>query len=220
LRGCSYRVVRLAPQAVNLQLFWKDPAGRRYGDFAALAAELPKKRQRLVFAANAGIFDSEHRPLGLHVENRRELRPLNQDSGEGNFFLKPNGVFYLTDDRLAGVTETAQYSTRRPNVVLAVQSGPMLLRNGKPHSAFAADSLNRRIRSGVGVDRAGNVVFLLSRQPVTFMDMAGAFVLLDCPDALYLDGQICQFWLPADGPPPSNGDFAGILGVVEDVHSP
>ena len=85
---------------------------------------------------------------------------------------------------------------------------------GAIHPAFQRDSSNRRVRSGVGVDAAGKVVFVLSETPTTFHAFAALFRdRLGCPDALYLDGEISCFYFPgvdADG----SREFAGIFVVT------
>ena len=90
----------------------------------------------------------------------------------------------------------------------------MLVIDGALHPQFAPDSQNRRTRSGVGVRAADHqIVFALSREPVTFHEFATLFQQrLACPNALYLDGEISRFHTPGD-PTPPEGNFAGILAV-------
>jgi uncharacterized protein YigE (DUF2233 family) len=91
----------------------------------------------------------------------------------------------------------------------------MLVIDGEIHPQFAADSVNRRIRSGVGVRSSNRVVFAISRRPVTFHEFASLFrTQLNCPNALYLDGEISRFYTPGSADA-QNGDFAGILAVAE-----
>jgi hypothetical protein len=44
---------------------------------------------RLLFATNAGMFDPALKPVGLYVEQGRELVHANTLSGYGNFHMKP-----------------------------------------------------------------------------------------------------------------------------------
>jgi uncharacterized protein YigE (DUF2233 family) len=192
----------------KLRLFWKRSDGTRYGSFANLHADHP-----LIFATNAGIFDPTFTPCGLHVADGREFVPLNNTDGAGNFFLKPNGVF-VVDDRGGRVVESTRYDGARATTRLATQSGPMLVIDGAVSPRFAPDSANRRVRSGVGVRSADRVVFAISRESVTFHEFATLFLTgLNCPNALYLDGEISRFYTPGNIAP-QDGDFAGILGVT------
>jgi hypothetical protein len=53
------------------------------------------------FATNAGMFDPALKPVGLYVEQGRELVHVNTRSGYGNFHMKPNGIFN------AGISQAA-----------------------------------------------------------------------------------------------------------------
>ena len=44
---------------------------------------------------NAGMFHPDHSPVGLQIIDGTVRNPINTDDGQGNFFLKPNGVFAL-----------------------------------------------------------------------------------------------------------------------------
>jgi uncharacterized protein YigE (DUF2233 family) len=192
----------------TVQLFWKRADGTRYGTFAKLMADHP-----FSFATNAGIFDPTFTPCGLHVADGREFVPLNVGEGAGNFYLKPNGVF-VVDERGARVLESTRYDGTRLTTRLATQSGPMLVIGGAIHPRFDRDSVNRRIRSGVGVRSPDQVVFAISREPVTFFEFATLFKeRLNSHDALYLDGEISRFYFPGQAVP-QDGDLAGMLAVT------
>ena len=188
--GHRYGVAEFLLSQSTLKLFWKAPDGTRIGNFKELNSVISASSEGLIFATNAGIFDSSFSPCGLHVENGREIVPLNLKTGEGNFYLKPNGVF-LIDSRGAEIIESSQYPLLQDHPILATQSGPLLVINGQINPRFATDSENRRIRSGVGMISHNQVVFVLSREPVTFHEFASFFQkTLNCADALYLDGEI------------------------------
>src|SRR5262249_43326487 len=111
---------------------------------------------RLLFATNAGMFDPALKPVGLYVEQGRELVHVNTTSGYGNFHMKPNGVFYVSGDR-AAVVETRAFLKHRPQADLATQSGPMLVINGRLHPRFDRSSRSLKARTGVGVRADGEV---------------------------------------------------------------
>ena len=87
----------------------------------------------------------------------------------------------------------------------------MLVIDGTIHPAFTPGSDNKNIRSGVGVDQNGNVLFGLSQAKVNFHDFATAFIEEGCTNALYLDGAISLFHAPER---PAEGDFGVIIQVV------
>lgn len=213
--GRRFAMVQVDLNNAELQLFWKDRDGSRFGSFETLRSSLERSGRRLVFATNAGIFDPEFRPVGLHVENGRELTPLNLGTGVGNFYMKPNGVLFV-DGRGAHVTESTKYPGTTCDIRLATQSGPLLLIDGRINPAFDPNSGNLRIRSGVGVAEPGRVWFVVSLEPVTFYQIASVFQSrLGCRNALYLDGAIPKFYPPVDQSGGAQSDLAGILGVTQ-----
>lgn len=198
-QGISFDVYRLDKgEEQSLRFFWKDPGGAAYATIGGLDRDLRSRGERLEFATNGGIYSRALTPLGLYVEDGEQLAPLSTGRGGGNFFLKPNGVFYITRGG-ARVVETARYKPGR-TIVNAIQSGPVLVMNGALHPRFIPDYHSRHIRNGVGVDGQGRVVFAISNQPVNFHDFGTLFRdELKCPNALYLDGTLSQMYLPALG---------------------
>lgn len=212
--GNTYDAYSITPSSAALRLYWKDAAGRIYGSPGALAAGLARQGRRLVFAMNAGMYDTDHRPLGLYIEQGVERVPVNPShGGGGNFHIPPNGIFYIAKGR-ARIVETDRYQAE-PGVRLATQSGPILLEDGAINSAFSPNSVNLNIRNGVCVRRDGEVVFAISRDPVSFYAFAAMFRdRLGCRDALYLDGAISRMYLPTLAPGDVDGDVAAMFAVT------
>jgi uncharacterized protein YigE (DUF2233 family) len=100
-------------------MFWRREDGKPYRTFGALAADLEAKGKSLRFAMNGGMYKDDFRPVGLYIENGRELTPANTVTRTGapsqipNFYKKPNGVFYI-GERKAGVVETGRFLSTRP----------------------------------------------------------------------------------------------------------
>jgi len=213
--GRRYAAVDILLSQSKLDLYWKKTDGSRIGTFGNLNDVVSASGKRLLFAANAGIFDPNFTPLGLFVEDRQTLAPLNLNSGSGNFFLKPNGIFLIDADG-AAIIESSVYSKRTTLPRLATQSGPLLVINGQINPQLSADSDSRKIRSGVGVNSADHIVFALSRDRVTFFEFASLFRdELHCQNALYLDGEISGFYPDPAGTSDHHGKFAGMFAVTE-----
>jgi uncharacterized protein YigE (DUF2233 family) len=165
LPGCNARTRLLRRQAVKF--FWKKSDGQPYGYLSSLPQSLGDRSELLLFAINAGMYHPDYRPVGLYVENGRELVRANTKAGPGNFHMKPNGVLYIAGDA-AGVEETGSFLRKKPPMDFASQSGPMLVINGRLHPGFARNGGSRKYRSGVG-DRDGNsLVFAISETEVSF----------------------------------------------------
>ena len=188
-----YTVVTVDVKREKLQLFLGDEAHQPFMDFARLSSWLEKRGGKLDFAMNAGMYHADFSPVGLLVQEGKQVAPLNLADGAGNFFLKPNGVFLVTEDG-PQVVESSQYSAVKGKVRLATQSGPMLLWDGVMHPGFREESRSRHIRNGVGVVN-GKVLFVISEQPVTLYAFAAFFRdELKCKNALYLDGSISRMY--------------------------
>ncbi len=204
----------------ELRLYRLDPAtGEPFRTLGAVRRHVEASGERLVMATNAGIFEPGLVPTGLYVEDGVEQTSLNAADGVGNFFLKPNGVFFVAEDGRTGIVATEEWQAMAVDARLATQSGPLLLREGRVHPAFRETSENCRVRSGVGVRPNGAVVFAISNGAVSFHDFATHFRdALGAPDALYLDGGISRMLVP--GEREEEGEFAAVLAVVAPAEAP
>src|ERR1043165_2944862 len=178
----------------NLQLYWKDDEGHKLISIDRLKEYAKKKGETLAFATNAGIYLEDNSPQGLYIEDGKELRPLDTKKhiSNANFYMQPNGVFLLTKDKGIVVT-TDNYINNKGQALYATQSGPMLVIDGKINATFKKGSANNGyIRSGVGINSEGQIVFAISNTPCNFYNIASLFKdILHCNNALYLDGAIC-----------------------------
>jgi uncharacterized protein YigE (DUF2233 family) len=185
LDGSAYTVCEIDLRRHAVRLFWRKPDGEPYRYLAALPAA--QGSGVLVFAMNAGMYDPDYRPIGLYVENGRELVRANNRPGPGNFHMRPNGIFYVAGER-GGVVDTVAFLRERPAVDFATQSGPMLVINGRLHPLFGRGQ-SRKFRSGVGRRDAHTLAFAVSSTEVTFTEFARLFRdRLKCDNALFLDG--------------------------------
>ncbi len=183
-----YIVCTADPAGHDIRLALKEAGGKAYGSVKAFAAAADPKP---LFAMNAGMYHEDLAPVGLYVENGVERAALNIAEGEGNFFLKPNGVFGASPDGAPFIVTTEAYALSKRAVAFATQSGPMLVIDGQIHPKFQPDGMSRHIRNGVGVTAQGRAVFAVTRDPVSlgsfarfFRDEAG------CANALFFDGVV------------------------------
>ncbi len=200
----------------NIELFLQDENGAPLLSFDRLADFLASRQKEMLFAMNAGMYQPDYQAQGLFISKGKRLQPLDLSNGQGNFYLKPNGVFAVSQDKTAKVVSSEAYSEATENVWLATQSGPMLVINGSIHPAFREGSSNLNIRNGVGVLSSGEVVFAISRQEVNFFDFASLFRdRLGCDNALYLDGVISRMYAPAIGRNELGGQLGPMIAVFK-----
>jgi uncharacterized protein YigE (DUF2233 family) len=193
----TYTICEVDLPRHTLRLYWNRSDGTPYSYLSDLPRNLEGGAGRLLFATNAGMFDSKLKPVGLYVEHGRELVHVNIKSARGNFHMKPNGIFYISGGN-AAVAETQAFLKQRPQADLATQSGPMLVMNGRLHPRFNRASTSLKLRSGVGVRADGKVIFAISQEAVSFESFARLFRDgQQCPNALFLDGgSASSFYAP------------------------
>ena len=201
------------PKFNNIQLYWRNDKGSPFKSIEKLKSWLDSKNRSLLFATNGGMYNEDNIPKGLYIEKNALLTPLDTTSGNGNFYLKPNGVFYVTNSKKNVICKTSDFKLRS-NILYATQSGPMLVINGEIHDSFKLGSTNLNIRNGVGVLPDGRVVFNMSKEPINFYDFAKYFKDLGCKNALYLDGFVSRTYLPEQKWVQTDGDFGVIIGVI------
>lgn len=198
----------------NLKFYWKNDKGENFKTFKSLNNWLNSKSEILVFAMNGGMYRKDLSPQGLFIENgiiKSKIDTLK--NGYGNFYMQPNGIFYITKSNQGIICKTTNF--RNENVKYATQSGPLLLIDGKIHSKFRSGSKNINIRNGVGILPNGNLVFAMSKQKINFYDFANYFKSLGCKNALYLDGFVSETYLPEKGFNKMGGNFGVIIGETK-----
>jgi uncharacterized protein YigE (DUF2233 family) len=198
----------------DLRLYWKDDENEIFKSIQNLKTWLESQKRTLVFAMNAGMYMQDNSPLGLYIENKKELSHLNTANANGNFYLKPNGVFYITTDNVPVICQTTDF-VNNGKIKYATQSGPMLVINGTIHSAFKEGSANVNIRNGVGILPNNEVIFVMSKSEINFYDFASYFKKLGCKNALYLDGFVSRTYLPEKNRIQTDGNFGVMIGVTK-----
>lgn len=217
-RRATYVVLRVDLRAAHIRTLWKNAAGAPYG---SLDQAYRQTGGGLLALTNAGIYSENHTPEGLHVEGGATLSALNLNGGEGNFYSRPNGVFYVAEGG-AGIVESEKFNSLsgRARIQEATQSGPLLVIDGEINRDLKPASQSLYVRNGIGVKSPAEVYIVISKGEVNLYDFASVFKeQLHCRDALYLDGCVSQVYLPArgvylPGQRQCDKELVGLLGVV------
>jgi uncharacterized protein YigE (DUF2233 family) len=209
----EYVSYQVDPKNNNLKLYWRDDKKQPFKSLGNLKSWLEGKGRRLLFSMNAGMYKPDNTPQGLFIQEGKVIVPLDTSSGNGNFYLMPNGVFYTTVDNKAGICRTEDFKSSQM-IRYATQSGPMLLIDGKIHPSFTEGSKNVHIRNGVGILANGKVLFAMSKKEVNLYDFANHFKRSGCKNALYLDGFVSRTYLPEKQWVQTDGNFGVIIGVT------
>jgi uncharacterized protein YigE (DUF2233 family) len=212
----------------KISLHFKNPTGGKpFASMSGLLEYLKKNNQKVEMITNAGMFTPTGEPKGLYIENGKtlfKLDKLRENPAEKgvNFYLQPNGVFYLDINGKASILETAVFFSKNkpnekgeyPGIKFATQSGPMLISNGIINKNFTSNSVNRKIRSGVGLLPDGTMLFLCTEGDETFYNFSVVFRdYFGCRNALFLDGAISKMYLSSL----KANDIGGIFGPIISV---
>lgn len=186
------------PEKHTIKTALAPAAGETFGTIEAWAAG--KNESAIAFVMNGGIYGDDLKPVGYFVTDGDRLEELDTGSGDGNFYMKPNGVFYGTGGTWRILETDTFLRTVGTRPAFGTQSGPMLVKGGELNPEFQDDGPSRQIRNGVGVDSEGRAHFVISNAPISF----GAFGRyfrdeLKTPNALFLDGNVSSLWDPATG---------------------
>lgn len=173
-------------------------SGDKFGTIEGWAAG--RNEGAIAFVMNAGPYGDDLKPLGYFVEDSDRLVELETGEGSGNFFLKPNGVFFGSDGawRILGTNTFLRTIGDRPK--FGTQSGPMLVIDGEMHPDIQDDGPSKSIRNGVGLTADGKAHFVISEEPLSFGKLARYFRdEVKTPNALFLDARTSSLWDPATG---------------------
>ena len=200
------------PKKENLKFYWKNENGENFKNVENLKLWLKKKRKKLIFGTNGGMYKKDNSPQGLYIENGFKIIEIDTTTGNGNFYLKPNGIFYISIDKIPTICSTEKFTDNK-KINFATQSGPMLIIDGNIHSEFQKNSVNLNIRNGVGILPNNEVIFAMSKKEINFYEFAKYFKELGCKNALYLDGFVSRTYLPEKKWKQTDGNFGVIIGV-------
>ena len=202
----------------QLAFYWRDKDKQPYRSFQNLKSALLKQNKTLLFAMNGGIFQEDLTPLGLYIEGGVvKYRLSTRQHAFGNFYIQPNGVFYLTESGQGFIVPTAKFK-HDASIIYATQSGPLLLVDGEVNPKLIPGSTNLRRRNGVGILADGRLLFVISKSFVNFYDFASYFKQRGCQSALYLDGSVSRVYF-SDKNFNQDGDFGVIIAETKPLIS-
>ncbi len=164
--------------------------------FRQVLEEEPKAE----FLMNAGMFHENYQPVGLLIKNGILISKIDTTSTPkyGNFYVQPNGILFIDKFNSPFILTTRQFLNSNyliSDIKIATQSGPMLIIDSKINTQFIEKSENRKIRNGVGINKKGEIFFVISEKEVTFYELSSLFKeQLNCVNALYLDGEISRIY--------------------------
>ncbi|MFN8263739.1 MAG: phosphodiester glycosidase family protein [Chitinophagales bacterium] len=213
-------VVDLQSKTQTINFHLKNKEGKSYNSISALLKDKELDSLDFLMVTNGGMYTPNHEPQGLFIEKGKTIKPIDESNvnNNTNFYLFPNGVFYVDSNNNANIKTTTEYSklNKTLHTKYATQSGPMLVIDNKIHEKFVQGSKNINIRSGVGIMDNKRVIFLISDGAVNFWDFATVFKdIFGCKNALYLDGAISLMYLNKVNPSDVGGNFGPLISITK-----
>ena len=203
------------PKKNELKFYHVSSSGKIIKSILDVKNEVKNNNRELIFAMNGGMYMDCNIPLGLLICDNKLYKPINRlkSKAKTNFYLQPNGIFYITNDNSAQICKTDNFIQK--NIKNATQSGPMLLIDGKINPLFNKNSENFNIRNGVGILPNNNIVFAISHTEINFYNFANYFKKMGCKNALFLDGFVSRAYIPSKEVFQLDGNFGIIIGVTK-----
>jgi uncharacterized protein YigE (DUF2233 family) len=204
-KGVDYVVITTTSEGLG---FFLEEGNKKFKQFSTLSEYVRKKNKNLIFAMNGGMYlpERNNEPQGLYIEQGEIRKAIDTFTSvrpiRTNFYLHPNGIFYIKKSGEPVVLKNSdfllEYAKKQySDIKFATQSGPMLVSDGVIHPAFTPNSKNIHIRNAVGINKKGEICFVLSEERICFHDMATLFKeQLNCENALYLDGFVSKLYYP------------------------
>jgi uncharacterized protein YigE (DUF2233 family) len=202
------------PNTEIISMYYKDASNKLLRTLGSLKQFVESSKRELIFAMNGGMYHPDFAPVGLFIADHTMHKPVNLNSGNGNFFIQPNGVFYVDANEKPGIC-LARDIHKVQKIKHATQSGPMLVINRRINPYFSDTSNYFNIRNGVGITKYGKLIFAMSRKPVTLYEFAHYFKQQRCVNALYFDGSLSKTYAPRSRWTQLNGNFGVMIGVLK-----
>lgn len=215
--SCSDSILIYTEKPTNpsINIYWRDENNIPFRYFYDLEIWLNKKGKQVVYMTNAGMYTQTYSPLGLLIQNGTVIKKINRyKNSTGNFYIQPNGVFYITYDGKANIVSTNNYIYTE-NIRIATQSGPLLVLDGKVTSNVQNSKTSEIIRNGVGILPNGNIIFIVAIKEVSMLQFANIFKQYNCITALNLDGGMADCYYPEKGKLHGTKEFGPIICITK-----
>jgi uncharacterized protein YigE (DUF2233 family) len=213
LTAQQFYVYTADPAKDSMEMHYIDRGIKTRG-ITRLVGALTSEHKTLRFATNMCMFTEDFEPLGLYAEYGFMLKDVKNCNGKANFCIKPSCIFYIGYDNKAKMCKANEFNYDLRKTKYAVQLAPMVVVNGKINPVMNSYKGSKVIRSGVGILADGKVVFVLSKDPVSFYELAEYFHGIGCVNASYIDGNVSTMYYPKEHLGFSDEAFAVIFAVT------
>ena len=173
-RSDRLRLARIDPMQTDLRVLYDPDRPRRVSEWLS--------ESNALVAVNGNYYDPQNHALGLVIQDGQRLDGVVYEGFGGMFAVSDNDVRvrWNVDDPYTGEPLTQ-----------ALQNFPMLVLPGGAANPDIDDNGRRSLRTAVGQDRSGRIIFVVSPGPTFTLTEFGQWLAasdLDLNAALNLDG--------------------------------
>lgn len=216
-KGNTYIVCTVDPSKHTVDLFSSTNGGI---NFRAVVGDEAHQDKKFVFMMNGGKTDKDFKPMGLviaegKIQNKINLGP----KGDAAFSpFPPSGVFYIDNNKKPHIVESTAFNGNPKNVLIATQSGPLLVVDGKSSEKLVASEA-QAILNAVSIQKNNKLLFAISKEPVSYAVFAEFLVeKTNSHHALLLDEKVSQWYAPGNST--KNSNEMGTMITVSESQKP
>ncbi|HEY4722332.1 MAG TPA: phosphodiester glycosidase family protein [Anaerolineae bacterium] len=173
-RSDRLRMARVDPKQVRFRVRYEPDRPRRVGEWF--------DSDKTLLVVNGGYFDPQKHALGLLISNGQVF---------GQSYRGFGGMFAINSDGVKIRWNIAQPYVDGEGLTYALQNFPMLVIPGGAPNTQIDDNQQLALRTAVGQDRSGRIVFVVSPGGIFTLTGLGQWLAasdLDLDAALNLDG--------------------------------
>ena len=173
-RSDRLRIARIDPVQTRLRVLYDPDQPRRVSEWLS--------ESNALVAVNGNFFDPQNHALGLVIQDGQRR--------DGVVYEGFGGMFAVSGDEVRVRWNVTEPYNGEP-LTYALQNFPMLVLPGGTPNLDIDDNGRRSLRTAVGQDRSGRIVFVVSPGPTFTLTEFGQWLAasdLDLDVALNLDG--------------------------------
>lgn len=177
-------------------------------------------KDKIDFAMNCALMERSGENTGAYNFIGKQIKGVNSQT-DGNFGMieftpggKRNGVLY-TNSKGKGAWDIVPTEEWNGSGYYAIQNGPILILDGRINPEFREKSTNlNSFRNGIGIDKSGNLHFVLALKPTNFYEFTNFLLEKGCVKAIYSDANISQAYINGKVLGATNMDVGPIIMVM------
>ena len=122
--GVNHYVYKVDLNNDSILIHWKNKSATPYRTIENVKKHLDKQKHKVSLIVNAGMYEPNNSPKGLYIENGLKQKKLDDNLNyKGkllNFYMYPNGVFFIDKLNNAKIISTKDYIEKYQSIDLSL----------------------------------------------------------------------------------------------------